>query len=118
MKGKFEINWNHYSTNRSKLIYVDNRVRRKALEYLELCLQQNFITSFTIINDIFNYFEDIFGNFYQKEYAKKNIQELKMRTGTFSNFYSGFIWLASNLEYTLKMLIKKFKYKLTPSLQD
>ena len=36
----------------------------------------------------------------------------------FSDFYSEFIQLASDLEYTSKMLIRKFKHKLTPQLQD
>ncbi len=44
--------------------------------------------------------------------------ELKMRTSLLSDFYSEFIWLASDLEYTSEMLIQKLKHKLTPWLQD
>lgn len=62
MLGKFEINLNHYSTNKSKLIYTENRIRGKALQHLETCLQLNSITSFTTIEDLFNYLKDIFGN--------------------------------------------------------
>lgn len=40
-----------------------------------------------------------------------------MRTSFFSEFYSEFIKLASNLEYTLKMLIWEFKHKLMLYLQ-
>ena len=67
MRGKFKINWDHYPSERSKLIYVENRVRGKALQYLKPCLRLNSITSFTTIDDLFNHLEDIFGNPYQKE---------------------------------------------------
>ncbi len=41
-----------------------------------------------------------------------------MGASLFSDFYSEFIRLASDLEYTSEMLIWEFKYKLTPCLQD
>ena len=64
MRGKFEINWDHYLSERSKLIYAENQVRGKALQYLEPCLRLNSITLFTTIDDLFNHLEDIFGNPY------------------------------------------------------
>ena len=48
----------------------------------------------------------------------KKFRELKMGASLFSDFYSEFIQLASDLEYTSEMLIRKFKHKLTPRLQD
>ena len=62
MRGKFEINWDHYPTDRSKLIYAENRVGGKALQHLEPCLRVNSITFFATIEDLFNHLEDIFGN--------------------------------------------------------
>ena len=62
MRGKFEINWDHYLTDRSKLIYAKNRVGGKALQHLEPCLRVNSITPFATIKDLFNHLEDIFGN--------------------------------------------------------
>ena len=41
-----------------------------------------------------------------------------MEASTFNDFYSKFIWLAFNLEYTLEMFIWEFKHKLTPRLQN
>lgn len=41
-----------------------------------------------------------------------------MGNSLFNNFYLEFIYLASDLEYISKMLIQKFKYKLTSHLQD
>ena len=41
-----------------------------------------------------------------------------MGASLFSDFYSEFIRLASDLEYTSEMLIREFKHKLTPRLQD
>ena len=41
-----------------------------------------------------------------------------MGASLFSNFYSEFIWLASDLEYTSEMLIWKLKHKLMPRLED
>ena len=69
MEDKFEINWDHYLSERSKLIYAENRVEEKALQHLKPCLRLNSITLFSTIDDLFNYFEDIFGNFHRKEYA-------------------------------------------------
>ena len=48
----------------------------------------------------------------------EKFRELKMEASLFSNFYSEFIRLASDLEYTSEMLIREFKHKLTPRLQD
>lgn len=45
-------------------------------------------------------------------------QELKMGTSSLSNFYSEFIWLASDLKYISEMLIWGFKHKLMPRLQN
>ena len=91
MQGKFEINWDHYLSERSKLIYVENRVGGKALQHLELCLRLNSITLFTTIDDLFNHLEDIFGNPHQKEQAMEKFRELKMGASLFSDFYSEFI---------------------------
>ena len=78
----------------------------------------NSITLFATIENLFNYLEDIFGNSHQKEHAMEKFRELKMEASSFSDFYSEFIRLASDLEYTSKMLIREFKHKLTPRLQD
>ena len=118
MRGKFEINWDHYPLERSKLIYAKNRVGGKALQHLEPCLRLNSITPFTTIDDLFNHLEDIFGNPHRKEQAIEKFRELKMGVSSFSDFYSEFIRLASDLEYTSEMLIQEFKHKLTPRLQD
>lgn len=69
MQGKFEINWDYYPSDRSKLIYVENRVGRKALQHLKPCLQLNSIIFFATIKDLFNHLEDIFDNLYWKEHA-------------------------------------------------
>ncbi len=118
MQGKFEINWDHYPSGRSKLIYAENRVAGKALQHLEPCLWLNSITPFTTIDDLFNYLEDIFSNPYQKKYAMDKFWELKMGASSFSDFYFEFIRLALDLEYTSEMLIWEFKHKLTSRLQD
>ena len=78
MQGKFEINWDHYPSKRSKLIYTKNRVGKKALQHLEPCLRLNFTILFTTIDNLFNHFEDIFGNALQKMYAIEKFQELKL----------------------------------------
>ncbi len=61
MRGKFEINWDYYLSERCKLIYAEHRVGGKALQYLEPCFRLNSITPFTTIDDLFNHLEDIFG---------------------------------------------------------
>ena len=91
MKGKFEINWDYYPSQKSKLIYAKNQVRGRALQHLEHCLQLNSITPFTTIDDLFNHLEDIFDDPHRKEHAMEKIRELKMGTSSFSNFYSEFI---------------------------
>ena len=118
MRGKFEINWDHYPLERSKLIYAENRVGGKVLQHLESCLRLNSIISFTTIDDLFNYLEDIFGNPHRKEHVIEKFRELKMGASSFSDFYSEFIRLASDLEYTSEMLIREFKHKLMLRLQD
>ena len=114
MQEKFEINWDHYPSKRNKLIYAENRVGRKALQHLESCFWLNSITSFTTINDLFNYFKDIFGNLHRKEHAMEKFRKLKMGVSLFDDFDSEFIQLASKLEYILEILIWEFNHKLTP----
>ena len=69
MQGQFEINKDHYPTDKSKLIYAENWVRRKTLQYPEPCLRLNLITPFATIEDSFNHLEDIFGNPHWKKHA-------------------------------------------------
>ena len=45
-------------------------------------------------------------------YVIEKYRELKMGTSLFSDFYSEFIQLVSDLEYFSKMLIWEFKHKL------
>ena len=88
------------------------------MQHLEPCLRLNLITSFATIEDLFNHLEDIFGNLHRKKHAMEKFRDLKMGARSFNNFYSEFIRLASELEYTSEMLIREFKHKLTPRLQD
>ena len=118
MQSKFEINYNHYQTDQNKLIYAENRVGGKVLQYLKPCLHVNSITLFAIIKNLFNHLEDIFGNSHQKKHATEKFQKLKMEASLFSDFYSEFIQLASDFEYTSEIFIWEFKHKLTPRLQD
>ena len=118
MLGKFEIKWNYYPTNWNKLIYAENRVGGKAMQHLELYLYINSITTFSTIEDLFNYLEDIFDNSYQKKYALEKFSKLKIGASSFTNFYSTFIWLAFDLEYTSEMFISEFKYMLITWLED
>ena len=45
-------------------------------------------------------------------------RKLKMGASLFSDFYFKFIQLASDLEYISEMLIREFKHKLIPCLQN
>lgn len=38
MQNKFKINWDYYPTDRNKLIYAENRIRRETLQLLKTCL--------------------------------------------------------------------------------
>lgn len=62
MQKKFNIHWDHYPSQRSELIYAQNRVGRKTLQYLEAYLRLNSIPFFAIINDLFHHLKDIFDN--------------------------------------------------------
>lgn len=59
---------------------------------------------FTTLDNLFNYHENTFSNLYQKKYPMEKFSELKMRSSLLSEFYSELIRLASDLQYTLKML--------------
>lgn len=65
----------------------------------------NLIIFFTIIEDLFNYLEDIFNNSYQKKYIIEKFRDLKMNINSFNNFYSEFIYIASDREFISEMLI-------------
>lgn len=107
------MNRDHYLIDRNKFIYAKNRVGRKVLQYIEPYLWLNLITSFTIFDNLFNYLEDIFDNLNWKKHVIEKFEDLKIVANSFNNIYSRFIYLASNLEYTLKIVIWEFKYNLT-----
>lgn len=88
------------------------------MQQVKSYLHINLIIFFTIIKDLFNHLENIFINFYQKNYTIKNFQELKIGTNLFNNLFFQFIQLASNLKYTSKILIWEFKYKLILRWKD
>ena len=69
MQSKFKINGDHFLTDQSKLNYIENRIRKKALQHLKPCLRINSITFFSTIKNLFNYLEDIFNNLCQKKLA-------------------------------------------------
>lgn len=50
---------------------------------------------FIIIDDLFHYLKNILNNPYKKMYYKK-LQDFKIKTSLFSNFYFEFIYLALN----------------------
>lgn len=77
MQNKFEINWDYHPINRNKLFYVKNRVKKKTLQYLKPYLQLNLITFFAIIENLFNYLKDIFGDFYQKKRCYNKVETWK-----------------------------------------
>lgn len=116
--GKFETNWDHYLSERNKLIYTKNWVGEIALQYLKPCFRLKSTTSFTIINDLFNYLKDIFDDSYRIKYVIENFWELKMGASFFSDFYTEFIRLTSDLEYISEILIWQFIQKLISQLQD
>lgn len=62
MQGTLKIKWDHYPSKRNKLIYPKNRVGGKVLQHSKPCLQLNSISLCTIIEDLFNNLENIFGN--------------------------------------------------------
>lgn len=91
MRGKFHINRDHYHSEKSNLIYAKNRVKGRVLQHLEICLELQFITSFTTINDLFNFRKYTFSQFHQKEHVMKKFRELKKGASLFSDFYFEFI---------------------------
>lgn len=91
MHSKFVINYNHDLIVKSKFIFVKNRNKKKALQYLKLILYVNLITSFTTIKNLFNYLKNIFNNSHFEKYAIEKFQELKIKTSLFDNFYFEYI---------------------------
>lgn len=86
MQSQLKSKWDYYLPKKSKLIYAKNRVLQKTFHDLELCSSLNFISFFIIINNLFNYFKDIFSNFYQNQLAMKKVSELNIRASLFDNF--------------------------------
>ena len=48
----------------------------------------------------------------------EKFRELKMGSRFFNAFYSEFIKLAAELEFTKEMLLQEFMHKLSPCMQD
>lgn len=65
-----------------------------------------------------NHFKDIFGKTHWKKHTIKKFPKWKMITSLFTDFYSKFILLLSDLEYKSKTIIWKLKHKLMKRLQD
>ncbi len=104
MWGKFKINLDYYPIDSSKFIYIKNRIKKKFYNtWNYLLFQINYF--FANIKDLFNYLENIFGNFYLKENIMEKFREFKIVVNLFNDFHSKFIYLALDLEYTWEMVI-------------
>lgn len=68
MRFKCEIDWDYNLTNLNELIYDEDKIIEKTLQYLISCLRMNFITFFASIENLSSHLNNIFCNFYQKEY--------------------------------------------------
>lgn len=79
MRDKFEINYDYNLSKKNKHIYVENQVGGKGLQHLEPCFQFSSITFFTIIDNLFNHFENIFDNHHQKKHVIEKFRKLRMR---------------------------------------
>lgn len=84
-------------------------MEERVLQYSELCLQLSSFTAFTTINNLFNCLEAIFSDPYRKKNAVKKFSGLEIGASLFINFYSEFIRLGSDLEYSSEMLVRKHK---------
>lgn len=92
MRGKFKMNLIPYPIDWSKLIYLENRIWEKFLQDLKLCQGVNLIISFALIQDLFNYLEDILGNFYQKKQAIEKFWDVKIKSSLLENFSFWVVW--------------------------
>lgn len=84
--GKWKINWNYNLLERSKLIYVDSRVKRKSLQHLESC--QNSTLSITLMASMTS---SIISKIYLATVIKKstlwrNFESWKRRLANLLNF--------------------------------
>ena len=118
MRSKLKLNQEHYPDNDTQICYAENRCGGEALEHLQPHLRADSLIPFETVDDLFTKLEEVYGDPHRKEHAMEKFRELKMGSGSFNAFYSEFIKLAAELEFTKEMLLREFMHKLSPCMQD
>ena len=116
MRSKLKLNRKHYSDNDTQICHAENRCGGEALEYLQPHLRTDSLIPFETVDDLFTKLEEVYGDPHCKEHAMEKFRELKMGSGSFNAFYSEFIKLAAELEFTKEMLLREFMHKLSPRM--
>ena len=77
MLNKLIVNTNHYSTKRSRIIYVVNRVEDKIIKIVTLRRQFESFNLYLIVKDVINNLADVYKNIDRIENAMREYDSLR-----------------------------------------
>ena len=117
MLNKLIINANHYSTKRSRIIYVVNRVEDKIVKIVTLRRQFELFNFYLIVKDVMNNLADVYKDIDRIENAMREYDSLRQDSAqTFRDFYSDFKLLDEELAYNETYLMHNLSKKLNSKL--
>ena len=117
MLNKLIVNANHYSTERSRIIYIVNRVEDKTAKIVALRRQPESFNPYLTVKDVMNDLADAYKNIDRIENAMREYDSLRQNPAqTFRDFYSDFKLLDGELAYNETHLMHDLPKKLNPKL--
>ena len=117
MLNKLIVNANHYSTKRSRIIYVVNRVEDKIVKIVTLRRQFELFNFYLIVKDVMNNLADVYKDIDRIENAMREYDSLRQDSAqTFRDFYSDFKLLDEELAYNETYLMHDLSKKLNSKL--
>ena len=117
MLNKLIVNADHYSTERSRIIYVVNRVGGKAAKIVALRRQPESSNLYLIVKDVMDDLADVYKDIDRTENAMREYDSLRQDPAqTFRDFYSDFKLLGGELAYNETHLMYNLSKKLNSKL--
>jgi hypothetical protein len=117
MKGKFQVNRDHFEIEADKMVYFFNRTSGQAQVHLQPRYEEGAAEQFTTTQEMFEHLDRIYLNPFEVEEAGIAFTKLKMKTTSdYLPFYTEFLHLAGKAKKPHSELLAALTSKLSPDL--
>ncbi|MGH7239444.1 MAG: hypothetical protein ACREHG_05175, partial [Candidatus Saccharimonadales bacterium] len=118
MEKKLEVNADQYSTEASRIGYIESRTTGKAARHLGPRLRKGHPEQYQTAEEVFTHLKEIYEDPNKLENAKKEFRALIMKNGmNYHDFLTSFLHLAGEAQISKTDIRSEFRSKLSFELQ-